>query len=135
MESANIEHLIQEIVKEANELKNLHTNEKNARVNYACIFAQNQIEFDKFLKDAEQIGNVIKQTETGPLFEIKPLNTISGTLRLLKIRMPDKTRTEKGDADFTISNYNEFKKNHLSKHGFKLIQRTNYEMIELGFVV
>ena len=32
--------IVVEIVKEANNLKDKHTEEKNAPVNYACIFSQ-----------------------------------------------------------------------------------------------
>jgi hypothetical protein len=74
---------------------------------------------------------VVEETSTGPLFHIQPLNTIAGKLRLLKIRKPDTTRLELGDADFTVSNYPEFKKKYLSQKGFSLIVRKNFEMIEL----
>lgn len=79
----------------------------------------------------QNIGNVIKETPTGPLFHITPLNTVAGKLQLLKIRKPDATRPELGDADFTVTNYAEFKKKCLSQRGFKLIVRENFEMIEL----
>ncbi|NCN98621.1 hypothetical protein COU62_04600 [Candidatus Pacearchaeota archaeon CG10_big_fil_rev_8_21_14_0_10_35_219] len=49
---------------------------------------------------------------------------------MLKIRFPDVTRKERGDADFTISNYDEFKKECLSK-GFSLIKRKAIELIKL----
>jgi len=52
---------------------------------------------------------------------------------LLKIRKPDPTRPELGDADFTVENYPEFKQRHLSKTGFSLIQkRKDFEMLELA---
>lgn len=51
---------------------------------------------------------------------------------LLKIRKPDPTRPERGDADFTLRDYNSFKEKYLkdAEH-FKLIDRGNFEMIEL----
>ena len=116
----------------ANDLKNKHTSEKNAPVNYACIFAQNKEQYDTLLMVAEQIGYVIMETPMGPVYHIKPLKTVAGDLRLLKIRKPDPTRPELGDADFTVENYPEFKKRYLSKTGFKLIpKREDFEMIEL----
>ncbi len=122
---------IQRIVKESCELKNEFTDQQNAVVNYACIFCQNQKEYDKFLSLARQIGKIIEETPTGPLFHIKDLETVSGKLKLLKIRKPDKTRPEKGDADFTIFNYPDFKVKYLNKPGFSLIQKEKFEMIEL----
>ncbi len=131
MDITTLTQLIEEIVKKANDLKNKHTSEKNALVNYACIFAQNKEQFNDLLAVAQRIGSVIEETPTGPLYHIQPLKTVSGNLRLLKIRKPDPTRPELGDADFTIENYSEFKKKHLAKTGFKLIPRENFEMIEL----
>ena len=131
MDVTTLEQLVREIVKKSNDLKNKHTSEKNAPVNYACIFAQNKEQYGKLLEAAQKIGNVIEETPTGPLFRIRPLSTVAGNLRLLKIRKPDSTRPELGDADFTVENYSEFKKKYLSKTGFKLIPRENFEMIEL----
>jgi len=131
MDVTVLKQLIEEIVKKANDLKNKHTSEKKAPVNYVCIFAQSKEQYNNLLVAAQKIGSVIEETSTGPLFHIQLLNTVAGNLRLLKIRKPDITRPELGDADFTVENYSEFKKKHLSKTGFKLIPRENFEMIEL----
>jgi hypothetical protein len=80
---------------------------------------------------AEKIGKLIKDTPTGPLFNITPLDTKAGKLKLVKIRLPDETRLERGDADFTVRDYSAFKKDCLTKPGFKLISRDSSEMIEL----
>ncbi len=112
-------------------LKNKRTSEINAPVNYACIFSHNEKEFIKLNDAAKNIGRVIRKTQTGPLFRISPIVTVSGKLELLKIRLPDKTRPEQGDADFTIDNYAKFKSKHITKTGFRLIEREGYEMIEL----
>lgn len=122
---------VQEIVKCATVLKNKHTDNKNAPVNYACIFSHGQEEYDALVKLTRIIGKVVKETSTGLLFQIEPLKTISGVLQLLKIRIPDVTRPELGDADFTIVNFSNFKKKYLARRGFKLIPRENFEMIEL----
>ncbi|MCX6741573.1 MAG: hypothetical protein NTX24_00130 [Candidatus Pacearchaeota archaeon] len=122
---------VKSIVEKATALKNKHINNKNAPVNYACIFSQSKKGYDELVKVTKKIGKVIKETPTGPLFHIEPLQTVSGVLKLLKIRIPDSTRTELGDADFTISNFLKFEKEYLSKPGFKLIQKENFYMIEL----
>jgi hypothetical protein len=62
---------------------------------------------------------------------IPNITTPAGILRVLKIRKPDPTRTERGDADFSINNYHEFKNHVLSRPGFSLIRRPKTEMIEL----
>jgi len=51
---------------------------------------------------------MIQKTEKGSLFKIFPIATIAGELQLLKIRNPDSTRPERGDADFTVFDYLSF---------------------------
>lgn len=131
MEIEELKILVQNIVAKATKLKNLHTDELQASVNYACIFCHSKEEYNEFLSLVDKIGSVIKETHNGPLFHIQDLETISGKLKLLKIRMPDSTRPECGDADFTVSNYGIFKEESLVKSGFKLIDRGYMEMIEL----
>ncbi len=120
------------IVEKATALKNKHIKEKNMPVNYACIFSQSNDEYNELLKVTRKIGKVIDNTPTGSLFQIDPLKTVSGILKLLKIRIPDPTRPELGDADFTVPHFPDFKKNYLSKPGWKLIKkREDFEMLEL----
>jgi len=131
MDTEKLKEMIKEIVRQACDLKDKHTEEKDAPVNYVTIFSQDQKEFELLISQAKQKGKIELETSTGPLFQITPLNTVAGPLKLLKIRLPDKTRPERGDADFTVANYPEFKKIYLAKDGFKLIKREKFEMIEL----
>ena len=131
MNQGDLKTKVKKIVEKATALKNKHIDEKNMPVNYACIFSQIKKKYNKLLEVTRKIGNVIKDTPTGLLFLIEPLQTISGTLRLLKIRVPDSTRPELGDADFTVSNFPEFEKKYVSKTGFKLIKKEDFVMIEL----
>jgi len=121
------------IVEQAKQLKDAHTSEKNAPVNYACIFCQNEQEYEQFYTAASEMGKVIKETPSGELFHITPVDTVAGKLQLVKIRKPDPTRPERGDADFTVADYDTFKKAYMSKEGFKLIENRPdiIEMIEL----
>lgn len=131
MNENSLKNLISEIVRDACVLKNKHTDQVDAPINYACIFSQNNEEYNTLIEATKKIGNIIQQTPTGPLFNIEPLDTISGHLKLLKIRQPDKTRIERGDADFTVNNYHDFKKKYNSQDFFKLIKCKDFEMIEL----
>jgi len=134
-----LENMIQSIVSQAKGLKDKHLVGDNSRVNYAAIFSQSDDEYKDLLKAIKEIGGVIVDTsslegfkaETGPLFKITPLDTVAGSLKLVKIRKPDKTRAERGDADFTVDNYDKFKKGLLGKEGFNLIKRGDFEMIEI----
>ena len=130
MNLEEFKNLVKDIVKESARLKDKHTDKSNAPVNYVAIFCQNDKEYKDFFNLANELGKIYKDTATGPLFLID-LDTESGKLKLLKVRKPDKTRKERGDADFTVDDYNVFKEKYLSKPGFSLIERENFEMIEL----
>lgn len=127
----DIKKITQEIVSRARQLSLKHTNETDAPVNYACIFTQSQSEYEEMLDVASQMGSVVEETSTGMVFHITPLPTDAGDLGLLKIRLPDPKRPERGDADFTVSDYQAFKNTYVGKPGFALIERENMEMIEL----
>ncbi len=131
MDPNELKALAQRITKSAKRLKDHHTTEKSAPVNYVCVFSHSQEEFEALSASAHQLGQVVRETATGPLFQISPLKTVAGTLKLLKVRAPDATRPEQGDADFTVADYMQFKKTYLPKPGFKLIERPQMEMIEL----
>ena len=123
--------LVQDIVSQAMKLKNIHTDEINAPVNYACIFSQNQKEYLDLLSISDEVFKLIEKMPNGSLYEIASLNTCAGVLRVLKIRQTDITRPERGDADFTVQNYDSFKNMYLNKSGFSIIDRPGQEMIEL----
>jgi len=124
--------LVKKIVKQATQLKDKHTHEAKAVAEYACIFSQSKEEYDELVRTVKKIGSQIKETPTGLLFLVTPIETVSGSLRLVKIRLPDSTRPERGDADFRVSDYKNFKERFLKKAGFSLIQRSDFEMIELA---
>lgn len=131
MFTEDLKQLIQGIVQQSCELKNQYTTEKDAQVNYAAVFSQNEREYNELYELAKQIGKVIQNTPTGDLFEIDGIDTVSGKLRLLKIRKHDATRPERGDADFTVEDYPNFRNIYLRKPGFKLVERKDFEMIKL----
>ena len=131
MTTSELQELVQDIVKQASNLKDKHANQKDAPVHYVAIFAQTKKEYEDLLNIAKQIGNVLKDTPTGPVFKIEPIDTIAGSLRILKIRILDPTWPERGDADFAAKDYQNFKTRYSPKAGFKLIQRETFEMIEL----
>lgn len=123
--------IVVDLVKDACALKDRHTKEINAVVNYACIFPHSDSEYEEYFTVAKDLGSVAKDTPTGSLFLVDPIDTVAGKLRLVKVRKPDPTRTERGDADFTVADYDNFKPEILQLPGTKLIERTDMEMIEL----
>lgn len=138
MNTVEFVQLVQHIVKRAKELKNKLTSAKYAPVNYACIFAQTDEEYAALHATAKTLGKIVKGTPSGDVFQLPIIKTVSGDLQIVKVRKPDVTRQERGDADFTVDNYEDFKKRFLGSPGFKLITRTDMEMIEVmasGFEV
>jgi hypothetical protein len=127
-----LEDQVKKIVKRATELKNKHTSEKAAKVNYAAISSHSEREFDYFMYAASRMGNLVVDGDTGPIFHIRPMATAAGQLKVLKIRVPDRSRHEMGDADFTVKNYPAFKKKISSRRGFRLMKRVEFELIELS---
>jgi hypothetical protein len=131
MELQSLIENVQSIVKDAKALKDKHIDYKEIPVNYACIFSHSEIEYKALRECAEMIGKVIKETPTGDLYQIQNLETVAGKLQLLKIRKPDVTRPERGDADFTVDLFEDFKQKYLGKTGYKLIPKDGFVMIEL----
>lgn len=131
MNTLNLIALVQRIVVEAKRLSDQYTKEDTAPVNYACVFSQSEEEYASLVAAAQELGTIAQDTKMGPVFHVSPISTSAGELRLLKIRRPDVNRPERGDADFTVSNYSRFKEDHVGKSGFRLIEREDMEMMEL----
>ena len=131
MDSKELNSIINYIVKKCVELKSKYVQEE-MDVDYVCIFSQDQEEYDEFIKFAGELGSIADQTKTGPVYKFNnPPLTIAGKPKLLKIRIPDPTRPQRGDVDFN-SNYKEFKKKYLDNNRFKLVKSWDgHEMIEL----
>lgn len=126
----NFNKIIDYIVEKCVDLKNKYV-EEELMMEYLAIFSQNQGEYNQFLALTLSFGKIVDQTPTGPVFKLNsPLQTIAGKLKLLKIRMPDKTRPQRGDVDFN-SNYEEFKQKYFDNKRFTLIKREKFEMLEL----
>jgi hypothetical protein len=126
-----MEQLIKYIVQKAFTLKDRYTDQKNIPVYYACIFCQTSDEYNLFIEEANKLGRKVEERSNSLLFRISPIDTVAGKLELLRVRQPDATRPERGDADFIVPDYPSFKSKYLNEPGFKLIPRNGSEMIEL----
>ncbi|HEX2903369.1 MAG TPA: hypothetical protein VHO01_07910 [Jatrophihabitans sp.] len=119
------------IVNKAVELKNRRTTEASAQVSYCAIFCQSKEEYQSFLRSVSARGRLADDTPTGPVFVVAGIQTDGGECRVVKIRKPDPTRPERGDADFAAQDYEGLKLTSVDAEGFKLISRPDFEMIEL----
>ena len=134
MDKKEFEKIINYIVEQGMEvLKN--TDEKDTAVDYVAIFSKNDQEFNNLMLIAETLGKEIdKETaKTGRTFLLnESMETSAGSLSLIKVRLPDATRPQRGAPDFKIKNYIQFKDKYLQSSGnFTLMVRKDYEMIEI----
>lgn len=119
------------IVNESVKLKNKYVQEGFQAADYVCIFSRTENEYAELVKAAETLGKIVDDTPTGPVFAfaVRP-RTVAGQPKVLKIRKPDETRPQRGDADFN-TDYEKFKSKYLDNKRFTLIVRKKSEMIEL----
>jgi hypothetical protein len=131
MYSENIIVIVKDIVEKAAKISDRYV--KAGKVNYACIFSHNLDEYRDLYDAVKKMGMVAKSTETGDLFKLNPpIKTCVGDLLILKVRKPDASKPQKGDADFNVDNYDEFKKRNMGRKNFSLITRQGFEMIEIN---
>ena len=128
----NLIKIVQYIVSRSTELKNKYTNENDAPVEFGCIFCQNEEEYGRFIDLIQSVARIVEDTKSGFTYLLdKPIDTISGSLRLVKVRKPDYLRCERGDADFN-TNYKEFKKKYQNDSKFELVERKTFEYLRLS---
>jgi (2Fe-2S) ferredoxin len=129
---SDLEEIVKHIVDKSLELKNKYTDAKDASIEFACIFCQNEAEYNKFDELAKKYGEVAENTPTGDTYLLNdPIQTSAGPLRLLKIRKPDPNRRERGDTDFN-TDYLKFKEKYEGKPNFELVKRETFEMLRLS---
>lgn len=124
--------LVRDIVTSAKKLNAANTDQPNALVNYACIFSHGEEEYTDLVADITESGRVIKDTQMGPVLLVPEFGTSAGPLHIVKVRKPDPTRPERGDADFTVTDYESFKAKYLGQPGWNIVVRPEMEMLELS---
>ncbi len=128
----NLITTINYIVSRSTELKNKFIDKDSSAIEFACIFCQDKEEYEKFTCSIQALGKIIQTTQSGSTYLLdKPVKTVAGPLRLVKIRKPDPQRLERGDADFNTE-YKKFKKRYQGSHNFELIKRETFEMLRLS---
>lgn len=132
MQNKDLSKIVSYLVDNGVKLIKKHTSETNLPVEFACIFCQNNKEYDELTKTISGLGKTVQDTSTGYTYQLnKPIKTVAGELKLVKIRKPDPVRKERGDTDFN-TNYPEFKEKYQNKTGFEFVKRDNHEMLRLS---
>jgi hypothetical protein len=128
----NLISTVNYIVSRSTELKNKFTDASLAPVEFACIFCKTDKEYDDLINTITPLGKIVESPGNGfTYFLDKPINTVSGPLRFVKIRKPDSLRQERGDADFN-TNYQEFKKKYGNNPKYELVKRETFEYLRLS---
>jgi hypothetical protein len=130
-DSSTLDEVVERIVVTTDAMLQAHLPHIDARISYCAVFCKSDAERDSFLKQLPRGAVLADTTATGPVYIVPAIATVRGSLRVLKIRNPDSTRTERGDADYAVSRYSDLKAAVLGRAGFQLIQRADYQMIEL----
>ena len=132
MQNKDLTEVVNYVVNRSIKLKNKYTKETTIPIEFACIFSQDDKEYQEFSETIKKLGKVVQNTPTGYTFKLNsPIKTKAGMLKLVKIRKPDPLRKERGDVDFN-TNYSKFKIKYQNKPQFELIDRDNFEMLRLS---
>ena len=124
--------IVDYIVEQSLLLTERYVSEKNLIVDFVDIFSRDEEEKEELLQAVNQLGKIVDKPATGKTFLLEnSYNTKIGDLRLIKIRNLDKEKSQRGALDFKVGDYNNFKNKYINSGNFKLINRENYEMLEL----
>lgn len=132
MYSKKLFNIVDYIIKQGKRITAEYTGLTDLPVDYVHIFAQSKEEQKELLSKIKQLGKVVERPKTGITYQLnQPHLTEAGELLLVNIRFPDPTRPQRGAPDFRVEDFKEFKKQVLNKENINLIQRPNYEMVEI----
>ncbi len=127
----DLRQVIRQIVDSAYSLATGQTADWPMKASWCCIFTQTQKEFSNWTSLAESRGILAKETKNGPVCVIPPIATDAGLVRVVEVRAPDEIRVGRGDADFRVEDQAAFKSKFRNRDGFSLMERQDFEMIEL----
>jgi hypothetical protein len=135
MKIEELKKIVTYLVKQGLDAIKNNTDENQAIIDYVSIFSKDDDEFKNLELVAETMGVQVdkENIKTGKTYLLnEPIKTAAGELKLLKIRIPDATRPQRGAPDFKIPDYVLFKEKYLQTSGnFTLMTRKDYEMIEI----
>lgn len=105
---------------------------KKLQITSLTVFSHYSKEYKDLLRIVYKLGKLHKENN-GPYIGLKkPIRIGNNLIKYLRIRKPDPYRMQVGCSDFDVENYADFKNKQLTKNvqTLRLIERTNYEMIE-----
>lgn len=132
MNNNDLELIVNYIVDKGEGVIKKYLEEPVGNIDYLAIFCKDDEEKKQLLDLMNSLGEVIQDTPTGPNFKLKtPIETKSGKVGLIKIRNTDSAKIHRGAPDFKVDDYEAFKNKYLGREHFNLIERQDFEMIEI----
>ncbi|HTW14762.1 MAG TPA: hypothetical protein VMF51_06510 [Nocardioides sp.] len=123
--------IVHDIAIKAHDLASDVIGDRRHHISYCAIFCQDDGQYDDYVAAVAAAGTLANETATGPVYVTPGIETPAGTLRVVKVRKPDPTRPELGDADFAVDDYAAFKATFETTGQLSLIERPHFEMLEL----
>jgi len=124
--------IVNEILAQSFPIVNKVISEKLISGDFVNIFPKTVEERKLLIRDISKLGKIISKLDNGDIYLLnKPIPTQFGDYSLIKVRIFDPTRTERGAPDFKVEKYDSFKKKYSGKEGFTLLDKGNFEVIEL----
>jgi len=133
MEETNpVVKIVNEILEESFPLLRREVKDSISSAGFVDIFPHSDEERESLIDSINLVAKMIHPTDRGDIYVLdEPVKTKYGEFWLVKIRIVDPTRTERGAPDFLPKDYSAFKSKYSGKEGFKVIEREDFEMMEL----
>ena len=124
--------IVNHIVDKGNEMVTGSFPHEHFVLDFVAIFTKDENEKNSLEHEINNLGSIVHTTSTGNIYRLtSPLETSAGKVFLIQLRNPDSTRPQRGEPDFRGKDYEQFKHKYGQLPGMRLIERPEYEMLEL----
>jgi hypothetical protein len=132
MTSQELTAIVNYIVDEGDKINKKYLDEVVGPVDYVAIFCKDENEKNELTNLITNLGEAVDETPTGINYKLNsPIETNQGPVILIKIRNTDPQKPHRGALDFRVKDYASFKNKYLGREHFNLIERPDFEMIEI----
>lgn len=129
----SIQDKINYIVTECENLRIKYLPYESLKLFYVCIMSQSSDKYDSYKKELLKLGDTIDEKETGIRVKIKePIVVNDLQVTEIKVRKPEKGKSQIGYVDYRSENYDKFKSKVIESKYFETVLLPNgIELIKL----
>ncbi len=81
----------------------------DTNLEFISVFAQNAEEYERYLEELLNIGNLFDESSTGVFISLeRPLSTSLGGISVIKVRKPNEERRDLGNANYYVNDFQSF---------------------------